>query len=264
MLSAEDSELLCKVGPGTAGGKLMREYWIPALLTSELEKPDGNPLRVRLLGENLIAFRASSGRVGLIQNACPHRRASLYYGRNEQDGLRCVYHGWKFDVTGRCTDMPLEPPENNFKDKIRVTAYPTAERCGVIWAYMGLRTTPPPLPEFEANLRPDTTIQMAMRECNWLQGLEGDIDTGHVALLHLGGVKLQDTRPGTFTYYAVREPAPLQGGRHRVRHVIRRLPTGRGGHPLLAHREFSVPVLYNGAGGRTRGEGRAALSCAAR
>src|SRR5499433_1231486 len=124
MLSRDDNELLCRIGPRTPMGDLMRQYWIPAALSSELPEPGGPPLRVRLLGENLVAFRASSGAVGLIQNSCPHRGASLFYGRNEGEGLRCVYHGWKFDVAGRCVDMPIEPVDSTFKHKVRARAYP--------------------------------------------------------------------------------------------------------------------------------------------
>src|SRR3712207_6347425 len=152
MLSKEDNELLCRVGPGTPMGNLMRQYWIPAIQSNELPERDGAPLRVKLLGEELIGFRTSTGSVGLIQNNCPHRGASMFFGRNEEDGLRCVYHGWKFDVAGRCVDMPNEPAESDFKHKVTVTAYPTQERNGIIWAYMGPRSTPPPLPDFEANL----------------------------------------------------------------------------------------------------------------
>src|SRR5437870_4092419 len=137
MLSVEDNELLTRVGPGTAGGEVIRHYWIPVLLSSELHGPDSAPLRVRLLGEDLIAFRTTSGEVGLVGNNCPHRGASLFFGRNEEEGLRCVYHGWKFDVTGVCVDMPNEPPESNFKHKIQHKAYPCRERNGVVWTYMG-------------------------------------------------------------------------------------------------------------------------------
>src|SRR3990172_9278991 len=137
MLSAQDNELLSRVGPGTPMGDLMREYWVPAVRSDELPSPDCPPMRLRLLGENLIAFRATSGKVGVIQNACPHRGASMFFGRNEEDGLRCVYHGWKFDVTGACVDMPSEPAESNFKNKVRVVSYPCVERNGVIWLYMG-------------------------------------------------------------------------------------------------------------------------------
>src|SRR6266568_201705 len=131
MLSERDNELLTHVGRGTPMGKLLRQFWIPCLFTSELE-PDGPPERVRLLGENLVAFRDSDGKVGLIGENCPHRRASLYFGRNEERGLRCIYHGWKFDVEGQCVDMPSEPPASNFKDKVRVTSYPCLERGGMI------------------------------------------------------------------------------------------------------------------------------------
>src|SRR5215475_9920471 len=113
MLSVKDNELLCMVEPGTPMGDIMRQYWLPALKSTELAAPDSPPVRIRLLGENLIAFRATSGKVGVIQNACPHRGASLFFGRNEDEGLRCVYHGWKFDVTGQCMDMLSEPAESN-------------------------------------------------------------------------------------------------------------------------------------------------------
>src|SRR3954467_12948644 len=148
MLSSSDNDILCRVGPGTPMGEMMREYWIPALMSTELDSPDCPPLRLRLLGENLIAFRATSGEVGIVANACPHRGASLFFGRNEEDGLRCVYHGWKFDVHGTCVDMPSEPAESNFKDRIRHLAYKAEERGGVIWIYMGPRPQAPELPNF--------------------------------------------------------------------------------------------------------------------
>jgi nitrite reductase/ring-hydroxylating ferredoxin subunit len=210
MLSREDTELLCRVGPGTAMGDLIRQYWIPALMSSELPEPDGAPTRVRLLGENLIGFRVTSGRVGLIQNHCPHRGASLFFGRNEGEGLRCAYHGWKYDCEGACVDMPNEPPESTFKAKIRARAYPCIERNDIIWTYMGPRTTPPPLPDIEPNLLPrgEYAIQKVLRECNWFQALEGDIDTSHLGFLHLGAVKLGDTQPGTFDHYLIADRAP--------------------------------------------------------
>ena len=149
MLSREDNDLLCRVGPGTPMGDLMRQYWVPAALSSELSEPDGDPLRVRLLGEDLIGFRTTSGEVGLIQNACPHRGAGFFYGRNEAEGIRCVYHGWKFDRSGACVDMPSEPAGSTFKDKVRARAYPCRERGGLIWAYLGPRETPPPMPDLE-------------------------------------------------------------------------------------------------------------------
>jgi phenylpropionate dioxygenase-like ring-hydroxylating dioxygenase large terminal subunit len=212
MLSREDNELLCKVGPETPGGAFIRQYWLPALTSSELPERDGAPMRLRLLGENLIAFRDTSGHVGLIQGACPHRCASLFFARNEENGLRCVYHGWKFDVTGKCVDMPLEPPESDYKDKVRATAYPTREQGGIVWAYMGERTTPPPLPDLEAINLGNVKSTLAMRECNWVQAMEADLDTGHVGFLHWGSARLQDARPGSFAYYAIKDPSP----RYRV------------------------------------------------
>ena len=210
MLSTPDNELLSRVGPDTPMGNLVRQYWIPALMSSELPEPDGAPVRVRLLGENLIGFRVTSGKVGLIQNHCPHRGASLFFGRNEEEGLRCAYHGWKYDCEGACVDMPNEPPESNFTSKIRARAYPCIERNDVIWTYMGPRPTPPPLPDLEPNLlaRGEYAIQKVLRECNWFQALEGDIDTGHLGFLHLGAVRPGDTKPGSFDYYLVADRAP--------------------------------------------------------
>src|SRR5436309_3414112 len=135
MLTRELNELIVRVGPGTPMGAVLRAYWLPTVLSEEVEA-DGAPLRLRLLGEDLIAFRDSSGRVGLMQNHCPHRGASLFFGRNEQGGLRCVYHGWKFSVNGRCVDMPNEPAESDFSGEVRAVAYPTRERNGVVWAYL--------------------------------------------------------------------------------------------------------------------------------
>src|SRR5215472_8624901 len=167
MLSREDNELVCRVGPGTPMGQFMREYWLPAFAPSELPEPDSAPMRMRLLGENLIAFKTTSGKYGLMAHNCPHRGASLFFGRNEEEGLRCVYHGWKFDVGGHCMDMPNEPAESNFKDKVQATAYPTRERGGVVWAYLGPRATPPPLPDLEPNMVAEGQVTPILRECNW-------------------------------------------------------------------------------------------------
>src|SRR4051812_3956644 len=188
MLSREENELITRVGPGTPVGELMRQYWLPAMLSSELPSPDSDPVRVLLLGEKLLAYRDTSGRVGLLQHNCPHRGASLFFGRNEENGLRCVYHGWKFDVSGQCIDMPNEPAESDFKTKVKAVAYPTQERGGIVWAYMGARSEPPPLPHLEPNMLADDQVMVnaIQRECNWLQGLEGDIDTSHLGFLHLG------------------------------------------------------------------------------
>src|SRR5579859_542700 len=210
MLSREDNELATRVGPGTPMGSLMRQYWVPAMLASELPSPDSDPVRVLLLGEKLIAFRDTNGKVGLIQNNCPHRGASLFFGRNEEAGLRCVYHGWKFAVDGSCVDMPNEPAESDFRTKVRAVAYPCQERGGVIWAYMGPRSQPPPLPDFEANMlgSHDTVVSIIHRPCNWMQGWEGEMDTVHQAFLHAGGTRLEDTQPGTFDYFIARTRAP--------------------------------------------------------
>jgi phthalate 4,5-dioxygenase len=179
-------------------------------LSSELPRADSDPVRIMLLGEQLIAFRDTSGRVGLIQNLCPHRGASLFFGRNEENGLRCVYHGWKFDTTGQCVDMPNEPSESNFKQRIKANAYLCEERGGIVWTYLGSREVPPPLPDFEANQLPEEerVLSATSRDCNWLQALEGDIDTSHLAFLHQGATKPENTKPGTFGYYTVKDRAP--------------------------------------------------------
>jgi phenylpropionate dioxygenase-like ring-hydroxylating dioxygenase large terminal subunit len=206
MLNKEDNELITRVGPGTPMGNLIRQYWIPGMMSSELPSPDCPPVRVRLLSENLIAFRTTSGAVGVIQNACPHRGASMFFGRNEEEGLRCVYHGWKFDTAGNCVDMPSEPAESNFKNKVRTVAYPTQERGGLVWIYMGPRAVPPPLPELEVNMLPEGQYQIGSysSECNWLQSLEGDYDTIHLGFLHQGSIRPEDLTPGTMEYYVVK------------------------------------------------------------
>jgi phthalate 4,5-dioxygenase oxygenase subunit len=188
MISREENELLTRVGPGTPMGELMRRYWIPALLSSELPEPDCPQVRVKLLGESLVAFRDTGGRVGLLDEFCAHRRTSLFLGRNEEGGLRCVYHGWKYDVEGNCVDMPCEPPETNFKDHIHLKRYPTVEIGDVIWAYMGPKEKMPVLPKFEWTQVPKThrNVSKTWEECNWLQALEGGLDTAHIGFLHYG------------------------------------------------------------------------------
>jgi len=210
MLSKEDNELVTRVGSGTPMGNLMRQYWVPAMLSSELPRPDCPPVRVMLLGEKLIAFRDTQGRVGLLDNFCPHRGASLFFARSDECGLRCVYHGWKFDVEGRCVDMPSEPPDSNFKNKVRARAYPCQERGGVVWAYMGPREAAPPLPDLEANQLPEGQwmVSAYQRECSWLQAMEGDIDTAHIGFLHFGSERAEDQIEGTFRYYALKDRAP--------------------------------------------------------
>jgi phenylpropionate dioxygenase-like ring-hydroxylating dioxygenase large terminal subunit len=186
MLTVEENELITRVGRGTPMGETMRRYWLPALLSRELPGSDCTPVRVGLLGEPLIAFRDSDGRVGLLGQHCPHRGASLFFGRNEECGLRCVYHGWKFDVAGNCVDMPNEPPESNFKDKIHHTAYPCVELGGVVWTYMGPADKRPPLPNLEWMRLPEghSFVSKTYEACNYLQGIEGGIDTSHSSFLH--------------------------------------------------------------------------------
>jgi phthalate 4,5-dioxygenase len=186
MLTHEDNELITRIGAGTPMGNTMRRYWIPVLLAWELPEPDCPPVRVKLLGEDLVAFRDTEGRVGVLDEFCPHRRASLFFGRNEECGLRCVYHGWKFDVSGRCVDMMNEPEELSFKHKIRQLSYPTVEMGGLIWAYMGPPALEPPLPRFAWTQSPATHrhVSKVIEECNWLQALEGGIDTSHAPILH--------------------------------------------------------------------------------
>jgi phenylpropionate dioxygenase-like ring-hydroxylating dioxygenase large terminal subunit len=186
MLSREDNELLTRITPGTPMGDTMRRYWIPALLSTELAERDGAPVRVRLLGEDLVAFRDTEGRIGLLEEFCPHRRVSLFFGRNEQCGLRCVYHGWKFDVAGRCVDMMNEPEELHFKDKIHIVTYPTVELGGIVWAYMGPTELMPPPPKFAWTQAAAThrNVTKVIQECNWLQALEGGIDTAHAPIRH--------------------------------------------------------------------------------
>jgi phthalate 4,5-dioxygenase len=186
MLSHQENTLITRVGQGTPMGNAMRRYWIPAVLAREIAEPDGSPVRVRLLGEDLLAFRDSEGRIGLVNEYCPHRRASLFFGRNEECGLRCVYHGWKFDVAGTCIDMMNEPEENDFKHKVRLTAYPTCELGGIVWAYLGPANALPPPPKFAWTAAPETHLHVTkvIQECNWLQGLEGGIDTSHAPIMH--------------------------------------------------------------------------------
>lgn len=192
-----DSEDLVRVGPGTVMGGLMRQYWLPALMSSEVEV-DGPAVRLMLLGEKLIAFRDSSGKVGVTDHRCPHRGASLFLGRNEEGGIRCLYHGWKFDVEGNCIEMPNVPSSQDFKEKVKTRSYRVTESSGLIWVYMGDRATPPPLPNIEAARLPedDLEITFIQRSCNWMQSLEGDIDTSHGGFLHFGCLDPDDIPEG--------------------------------------------------------------------
>ena len=168
-------------------GELLRQYWIPALPSSEFPVPDSPPKRMKLLGQNLVMFRDTEGRMGALDEACPHRGASMYFGRNEGCGLRCSYHGWKFDTEGTCVELPTEPAASTFKDKVRANAYPCRDVNHMVWVYLGPRETPPPFPQFEVNtLPPDQVLPPAimMEEANWVQNMEGDLDSVHLDWLH--------------------------------------------------------------------------------
>jgi phthalate 4,5-dioxygenase len=191
MLRQEVNELLTQTGPGTPMGDLFRQYWMPALLAKELPENDCPQVRVKLLSERLIALRDSEGRYGLIDEFCAHRGVSLWFGRNEESGLRCAYHGWKYDVTGQCIDVPSEPVESGFCAKIKLKGYPLVQIGDVLWTHMGDPESRPPLPEWEfARVPPEQTYtSKRWQESNWLQALEGGIDSSHVSWLHSGGLK---------------------------------------------------------------------------
>jgi len=186
MLSRKENEYVTQIGPGTPMGNLFRRYWLPALLAEELPEPDCAPVRLRLLGEDLVAFRTTSGRPAVLDTWCPHRNANLFWGRNEADGLRCVYHGWKFDADGACVDMPNEPPRSRFAEKIKQPAYQAIDAGGVIWVYMGPPELSPAIPELEWTRVPEShrNVSKRIQQCNWLQNLEGEVDSSHASFLH--------------------------------------------------------------------------------
>ena len=220
MLTAEDNRTLTLTGPGSPMGDVFRRYWLPALLSRELPEPDGPPLRVRLLGEDFVAFRDSDGNVGIVEPQCPHRGANLFFGRNEACGLRCVYHGWKFDVHGRCVDLPTLTPDvaERVRPKAHVRALQVREWGDVIWAYCG-DDEAPDLPQFEFATLPASHryVSKKLQQCNWAQVAEGGLDTAHFSFLHAGvrdgeKVSLLLAQPG-----AVPPPAGLSGWWHRRR-----------------------------------------------
>ena len=185
MLTTKDNELLCRVIGQEPMGQMVRQYWMPALLSEEIEI-DSHPVRVRLMGENLVAFRNSNGEVGLIQELCPHRGASLFLARNEECGLRCLYHGWKFDVSGRVIDMPTEGNNEDIIDRVRATSYLVHEAGGIIWAYLGPEGDNPPPIDFEFTKYPTSHLvhTKVHIKCNWVQCLEGVLDSAHANYLH--------------------------------------------------------------------------------
>jgi nitrite reductase/ring-hydroxylating ferredoxin subunit len=188
MLSHADNELLTRTGPGTAMGDYFRRFWLPVALSEELAEPDGTPLRLKVLGEDLVAFRATDGTVGLVDPRCAHRGADLFFGRNEEGGIRCVYHGWKYDLAGKCTEMPNVPPGTAYHGKIAITAYPTRESGDMVWAYLGpAEHMPAELPQLEVGLVPPGAryVTKRLQQCNWAQSMEGALDTAHFSFLHM-------------------------------------------------------------------------------
>lgn len=266
MLKPDQNELLTRTGPGTAMGELFRCYWLPVLLTEELPENDCPPVRVKLLSEPLLAFRDSSGRYGLIDEFCAHRGVSLWFGRNEEDGIRCPYHGWKYDVEGNCVEVPSEPKETGFCDRIKLKSYPLIERGGILWTYMGPRELQPPEPEWEFITVPrsQSFVSKRLQETNWLQGMEGGIDSAHVSFLHRANLSsdplfkgarsnqynLNDSQP---VFEVVDHPAGLFIGARRkaeegnfywritpwVMPCFTMVPP-RGDHPIHGH--FWVPI----------------------
>ncbi len=266
MLRQDQNELLTRTGPGTPMGAMFRRYWMPALLASELAEDGGPPVRVRLLSEPLVAFRDSAGRYGLIEEFCAHRRVSLWFGRNEEGGLRCPYHGWKYDVSGQCTEIPSEPEASGFRARIKLTSYPLVRHGDILWAYLGPPELQPPLPEFEIALVPPehSYTSKRLQYSNWLQALEGGIDSSHVSWLHRDSLRtdplfkgargndynLGDAMP---VFEVVDQPAGLFIGARRTTpegaHYWRITPwcmpaftmiPPRGDHPVHGH--FWVPI----------------------
>jgi phthalate 4,5-dioxygenase oxygenase subunit len=266
MLRKEQNDLLTQTGPETPGGRLFRCYWLPALEAAELPADGCPPVRVKLLSERLLAFRDSEGRYGLIDEFCAHRGVSLWFGRNEEAGIRCPYHGWKYDYTGQCIEVPSEPEESGFCSKIKLTAYPLVERGGVLWTYLGPKELQPPLPEWEFTTVPAANRFVAKRlqESNWLQAMEGGIDSSHVSFLHSGELNsdplfkgskgnqynLNDTKPH---FEVVDAPGGLfigarrnaENGKYYWRITPWVMPNftmiaPRGDHPVHGH--FWVPI----------------------
>ena len=255
MLSPQENELLTRVTGDTPMGRLFRRYWIPAALAEDLAERDGTPVPVRLLGEDLVAFRDTEGRLGLIEDRCPHRLAALSIGRNEECGLTCIYHGWKFDVNGVCVDMPTEPEDHGFKDRVRIRSYPTHEAGGMIWTYLGPPEHQPPFTDFRFNLAPVEQIgivKVGVR-ANYLQAVEGSIDSAHSWFLHRGSSRDWEKRfeisedrsprlfaedtPYGFRYAAVRKPLVDPETTKYVRVTLFVLPSTAFIPPPLKHEE---------------------------
>ncbi|WP_167784767.1 Rieske 2Fe-2S domain-containing protein [Ramlibacter rhizophilus] len=204
MLSHDKNALLTQTGPGTPMGRFMRAFWIPAMTAAEVPACDDAPVRLQLLGERLVVFRDSDGRVGVLDEHCPHRGASLFFGRNEEGGLRCVYHGWKFDVDGQCLELPTEPASSRMRLNIRARSYPCRLAGGLLWVYLGEADTAPELPAFEWLGVPEAQVYASrwQQDCNYAQAMEGELDSAHVGFLHrLVDKKDTDHRALTGRYF---------------------------------------------------------------
>jgi phthalate 4,5-dioxygenase oxygenase subunit len=198
-MTPQQNELMCRVEGDAAMGRVMRGYWLPVCMSSEVAEPDGAPRRARLLGVDLVVFRDSAGRPGVLDEACPHRGASLVYGRNEECGLRCLYHGWKFGVDGEAIEMPSEPPATRLTAKLRARAYPVEESGGFVWAWLGDADKPAPFtPPVWAQV-PNERIAIVKihAACNWAQVLEGSIDSAHSSSLHAANMPSADQVAGS-------------------------------------------------------------------
>jgi phthalate 4,5-dioxygenase len=204
MTTREQNDFLTQTGPGAPMGQLFRRYWIPVMHADELGGPDSDPVRVKLLSERLLAFRDTQGRIGLIDEFCAHRGVSLWFGRNEESGIRCPYHGWKYDATGQCVEVPSEPSESGFCNKIKLKGYPCVELGDVIWTYMGPPELKPPLPGFEWTRVPSSHrfVSRRQQECNYLQAMEGGIDSVHLSFLHRGELRSDPLHAGKGAEYA--------------------------------------------------------------
>lgn len=233
MLTPAENDLMCRVENGAPMGDIFRRHWLPACLIEEVAEPDCDPVKIKLLGENLVVFRDTDGRVGILDEQCPHRRASLAFGRNEECGLRCLYHGWKFDVDGNAVEMSSEPDGSGLVEKVKIKSYPVQEGSGFVWVYMGPIEKMPEfeLPVFQPTPETNVATSKVIVNCNWAQILEGAIDSAHSSTLHssdmlparIPGAAAQDTfwqRPSTdksprmvlqrtpfgFRYTAIRRP----------------------------------------------------------
>jgi phthalate 4,5-dioxygenase oxygenase subunit len=213
MLPREENDMLTLVCPDKPMGKLMRCYWIPALLASEIPEPDCPPVRVRILSEDLVAFRDTQGRVGLLEEHCAHRGTSLFFGRNEECGLRCIYHGWKYDLDGKVLDTPAEPADSTLKNKVRQNAYPCKEAGGIVWTYMGPQDKQPLLPNYEwMTMAPENLyVSKSIQDCSWLQGLEGECDSSHLSFLHKSFTGDRPRGGGDGELYAADSAPQLEG-----------------------------------------------------